>query len=371
MTIWIGLMNLSGSPFDFISAFFAGALVSFTPCIYPLIPMSVAYIGASGAKSRLRGLGLSLVYVAGVSLIYAILGVAAVFSGRMFGHFSTLPQVRIIAGLIIVFFGFSLYKGEGINLPILKLPILKKPASFFSCFIFGLGSGLVISPCVFPVLGAILIYVAASRNFLYGALVLFSFAYGMGLLLIIAGTFSSFLALLPKSGRWMQAVKRVFAAMLMVLGLYFIASATRQLVYAQEAIRDLQPEVDFTLYDIEGNAVTLSEFRGEKSIVLFFWTTWCPHCPPEFRYLKEAYPLLSENKIEVLAVNIQESAVRINRFIEQLALPFKVLLDSQARVSSDYRIIGVPTYLLINKEGKIVFRGHSFPRHTYKEILKP
>jgi len=95
-------MNITGNPIDFLWVFFAGVLVSFTPCIYPLLPITVAYVGASSANSRIRGFTLSLVYVTGISITYAVLGLAAAVTGAIFGQFSTLPVVRIVAGVVIL-----------------------------------------------------------------------------------------------------------------------------------------------------------------------------------------------------------------------------------------------------------------------------
>jgi cytochrome c-type biogenesis protein len=360
-------MSPSGSPLDFLWVFLAGVLVSFNPCIYPLLPITVAYIGANSADSRLKGFGLSLVYVSGVSLTYSILGLIAVLTGSIFGAFSQLPQVRMTAGLVIVFFGIALWKGEGFGLPVLKLPAAKKSGTYLSCFILGLFSGLVISPCVFPVLGSILIFVAAKKSFIYGGLLLFSFAFGMGLMLILAGTFSSILLNLPKSGRWMEIIKKACAAILIVAGIYFVISATTNFAQAQEAA--IQPlACDFSLSSLSGNQVSLAEFKNKKSVVLFFWTTWCPYCLRQLRNLNRISDFASGD-IEVLLVNVQESAARLKRFLYRNPTAFKVLLDSAADVARCYEVIGVPTIALINKRGELVFKDHYFPRAAYKRLL--
>jgi thiol:disulfide interchange protein DsbD len=361
-------MNLSGSPLDFLWAFFGGVLVSFTPCVYPLLPITVAYIGAASVDSRIKGFTLSLIYVAGISITYAILGLVAVLTGSIFGQFSSLPLVRIIAGIIIVIFGFALWTDRGFKLPVFKLPLLKKPGNYLSCFILGMASGLVISPCTAPVLGSILVFVATQRNFVYGALLLFSFAYGMGLLLILAGTFSSILAALPKSGRWMEVIRKIYAIILIVAGVYFVFSGGVNLAYAQEA-ETIVPKLDFCLKDLNGDIITLSEYKGDKPVVLYFWTTWCVRCVRRLNKLNQFYPSLVSDNIEVLAVNVGESKSKVRRFLKSNPLSFKVLLDEDSSIARSYGLVGVPIFVLVTKAGQVVFKNSDFPRDSYRDYL--
>ncbi len=217
-------MNLSGNPFDYLVAFLGGIFISFTPCVYPLIPVSVSYIGAKSSGSKLRGFTLSLTYVTGVAVTYAILGLAASLTGKIFGAVSTHPLTYIIAGSVIIFFGLSMAGFFTLKVPnIVKLPGLNKQ-NYFSTFFLGLVSGLIVGPCTTPALGAILIYLAAKKNLFYGTTLLLSFAYGMGLVLILIGTFSSGLInRLPKSGRWLLYIQRISAVVLIGFGLYLAA----------------------------------------------------------------------------------------------------------------------------------------------------
>lgn len=222
-------MNLSGSPFDYLIAFFGGILVSFTPCVYPLIPVSIGYIGINSSGSKLKGFILSLVYVTGIAITYSILGLVAVVSGKIFGSIAASPFSYIFTGLVITIFGLAMF--DIINMPFfsfMKLPALKQH-NYSSTFLLGIASGLIIGPCLTPVLGSILVYSATKHSIIYGATLLFTFAFGMGLILILSGIFSSFLINLPKTGRWMQQVKRLAAAVLVISGLYFIYSGIRKL----------------------------------------------------------------------------------------------------------------------------------------------
>lgn len=213
---------------DYLKAFLGGIGISFTPCVYPLIPITIGYIGVSAAGSKLKGFLLSLVYVTGIALTYSILGLIVSLTGILFGKISSSPITYIFVGMVIIFFGLSMLDLFIIPLPnMIKLPHLKKQ-SYLSTFLLGLSSGLVASPCLTPVLGTILAILVTKRNLLYGATLLFTFAYGMGFLLILVGTFSAALANLPKSGKWLVYTKRLAASLLVGIGIYFIYTGIRR-----------------------------------------------------------------------------------------------------------------------------------------------
>lgn len=221
-------MILSGSPFDFIEAFVGGVILSFTPCVYPLIPITVGYIGVRSGGSKHRGFVLSLLYVTGMAITYSLLGLLASLTGRIFGSFSSHPLTLIIVGLIIIVFGVSMLNGF-MSLPnFVKIPNVKK-RGYFSVFLLGLTSGLVVSPCVTPVLFAILSVIFAKKNLIYGMGLLLSFAYGMGLILVLVGTFSSILVNLPKSGKWLVYIKRACAFILLAAGAYIVYIGIRRI----------------------------------------------------------------------------------------------------------------------------------------------
>ncbi len=204
--------------------------MSFSPCIYPLLPVSASYIGLWSGGNKPKAFILSLIYVSGIAVTYSVLGIIASLTGTLLGKV-ILPHVaHIMVGTIIILFALSML------LEVFEILIkhtdkrnpLKKH-SLFSVFFFGLGSGLIISPCVTPVLGSILTYLTTKNNIFYGATLLLSFAYGMGLTLIISGTFSSILLSLPKSGKWLGYVKKLYALMLLGMGIYFIIIGIRRI----------------------------------------------------------------------------------------------------------------------------------------------
>jgi len=222
-------MHLSGGPVDYLAAFAGGVFLSFTPCVYPLIPISVSYIGLNAGCSRIKSFLLSLVYVTGIAVTYSALGLVASLTGQIFGRISSHPVTYIIVGALIVLFGLSMLDLFVIPLGnLIRLPKHKKH-DYLSTFVLGLVSGLVIGPCLTPALGTILAYLATKKSVVYGATLLFVFAYGMGLILLLSGTFSGFLTGLPKPGRWLVYVKRLGALLVLAVGAYFIYSGIRGL----------------------------------------------------------------------------------------------------------------------------------------------
>lgn len=222
-------MNLSGNPLDYLLVFLGGVTLSFTPCVYPLVPIIASYIGAGGGGSRWRGFLLSLVYVSGIAITYSAMGLAASLTGKLFGTVSAHPLTRLAVGVVFLLFGLSMLKV--LRLPLPHMAARREPGrkGYFSIFLLGLTSGFIASPCVAPALGAILVYIGTTRNVLYGATLLMAFAYGIGLMLIVVGTFSSLLLSLPKSGKWMLWVERLSATVMVVIGLYFIYDGARRL----------------------------------------------------------------------------------------------------------------------------------------------
>lgn len=221
-------MTLQGNFLDYIAVFWGGVLVSFSPCVYPLVPITLSFIGLEAGASRLKGLSLSLVYVLGLAITYSFLGLIASLTGKLFGEISTHPVSFLIIGNACIIAGLTFFDVITINFAgIHMLNKVKGRGRYVSALLLGAASGLVAGPCTAPALGTILIYVASRQNLLYGASLLFVFAYGMGFLLILVGTFSTVLVNLPKSGEWLTRVKKICGFILIAIGEYFLIRAGR------------------------------------------------------------------------------------------------------------------------------------------------
>jgi len=222
-------MSLSGSLTDFVLAFFAGFLASFSPCVYPVLPISVGIIAEHACGSRFKGFTLSFVYVLGLAAAYSALGLFASLTGRIFGSWMANPVIDIMVGSIIVFFGISLTGAVRLHLPnFIKFRRIEG-RGYLTSFFLGITSALVVTPCTTPILGSILTYIAGKKNAAYGVSLLFAYSFGIGFVFILAGTFSSLFSSLPKCGKWMIWVQRACALILVILGIYFITDGIRRL----------------------------------------------------------------------------------------------------------------------------------------------
>ncbi len=208
-------------PLAFFAIFVAGVFVSFTPCVYPVIPLTLGYIGARSAGNRWKGFSLSLVYVLGMALVYAVLGAFAALTGRLFGQIGSSPWAYFFVGNMCLLLGLSMLGlFETPQIAFSKEAPKKHRKGYLGAFWVGVFSGLIVGPCTAPVMAAILVYVSSRQNVLYGFSLLFTFGYGVGFLMILLGTFTGLLSSIPKSGAWLENVKKAFGWLLLFAAEY-------------------------------------------------------------------------------------------------------------------------------------------------------
>jgi cytochrome c-type biogenesis protein len=216
----------------YLAAFTGGVLVSFTPCMYPLIPITVSFIGINSKGSHLDGFFLSLFYVLGTSLTYTILGSIAGLTGSFFGSIQTSPWTNLVMANILIIMGLSMLEVFHIALPsFFSHPAFtSRKKGFIGSLLLGIASGIIMSPCSAPVLAVLLSYVATKQNIVFGMSLLFVYSIGMGALLILLGTFTGLLASLPKSGPWMVRIQKAFGVIFIVMGEYFLITAGKFMI---------------------------------------------------------------------------------------------------------------------------------------------
>jgi len=208
----------------FLFLFLAGIGTSFTPCVYPVIPITVSIFGARDAESKLKSFLLSLIYAQGIGLMYGALGVAAALAGSVFGQHMSNPWVVGTIALIFILMGLYMAGVLHFNLP----SSFQTKASgiggrgFLGAFSMGLVSGVIMAPCTGPVLLGILTWISTTRDVTLGFFLCYIYAMGIGLLFIALGVSSSLIAKLPKSGEWMDVVKGIFAVIMFTAALYFL-----------------------------------------------------------------------------------------------------------------------------------------------------
>jgi thiol:disulfide interchange protein DsbD len=222
--------HLSDAPLlAMLLVFAGGVLTSLNPCIYPMIPITVALIGGQSVSgqppSRGRVLALSLTYAAGMATVYASLGLVAGMSGTMFGTISTNPKLYFAMANVLVLGALIMLEVIPLRLPgwlSQKAATAGSGGRFGGVLVMGAMSGFVAAPCGAPVFAAVLTWVSSTRSAALGFIYLLLFSLGMSALLVVAGVFTGFLTRLPRPGGWMLWVKRGFALVMIGAAEYYL-----------------------------------------------------------------------------------------------------------------------------------------------------
>jgi thiol:disulfide interchange protein DsbD len=386
-----------GLLFAFAAVFVGGLLTALTPCVYPLIPITVSIFGARQASRRSQAALLCATYVLGIALTYTALGVVAGATGHAFGRgISGNPWVIGPIVLLFVAFALAMFGAFELQLPSSLQQRLTQVGGkgYLGALLMGLVAGLIAAPCTGPVLGAVLTFVSTRGSVALGGSLLFVYALGMGLPFFVIGTFA---IALPKSGAWMDAVKSVFGVTMLVVALYFgkqilsvfdvavpqtlafragavvaalvavaagaihlsfhgswaqrvrKALATLVLVTAGHALVQSfttttleMPTYSVERWQSEGEGL-LARARAEKRPVLIdFGASWCPACKELER---ETYPdrkVVAELR-RFLALKIDD---RKSTLVEQFGgpgLPYIVFYDSEGRMRRELNQTGFVT----------------------------
>ncbi len=225
--------------YSLLLAFLAGVLVSFTPCIYPMIPITIGILQSQARDSMIYNFFSAMSYVFGISLVYASLGYVSATTSVIFGHWLSSPWFVFLIVIFFAYLAFSLFGFYEIYIPsvLMRRTDVVAHSSLFHSFLFGALSGTVASPCLTPALAIMLGIAAKTGSPLLGFAYLLLFSLGMGTLLLLIGTFSGALHLLPAAGIWMEEVKRAFGFIMLMMCIYFLAPL-------------LQTDVVFELYSM-------------------------------------------------------------------------------------------------------------------------
>lgn len=207
-----------------ITFFITGIGLSFTACMYPIIPIISSIILGNNKINKKKSFVLSLSYVEGIAISYAIMGLIASLTGNLLNIFLQKPIFIFISDIIILMLSLSMFGFFNIQMPVKIQNYLNnkttkiKGGKIFSVFIMGIISSLIIGPCIAPALAFILGYIATNKNYLLGTLYLYSLATGMGVPIIILCVFG--IKFLPKSGKWIEYIKLFFGYILLFICVY-------------------------------------------------------------------------------------------------------------------------------------------------------
>ncbi len=218
-----------GSFWPVVATFFGlGLLLALTPCVFPMIPILSGIIAGQNNKvTKTSGFLLSLAYVLGMAITYAVAGVAAALSGTLISNALQNPWALGVGALIFVGLALSMFGFYELQLPsawqskFSERANKMKGGNFFGVFAMGALSAVILGPCVAPPLAAALAFIAQTGNTMLGGVALFVLALGMGVPLLLVGLSAG--ALLPRAGGWMNAVKYFFGVMMLAIAIYLIS----------------------------------------------------------------------------------------------------------------------------------------------------
>ena len=211
------LTNAESLPIQLTLALLLGVLLSLTPCIYPMIPITVGMLQAQGSSSWIKNTLLSLSYTCGIATTFAILGLISAFTGQLFGSFMQSPFVLIPLIIFLLYLAGSMIGLYEMYVPrfMQKQHEAKRDGSLLTAFTFGVASGTIASPCVSPGLLLLLTIVSSMQNLFAGFALLFAFGVGISMPLLLIGIFSGSMSMLPQAGMWMVTTKKVIGIFLL------------------------------------------------------------------------------------------------------------------------------------------------------------
>lgn len=313
--------------------FVSGFLTSFTPCVWPMIPVTLTVIGVRQKQSVLKNLKVSLVLVLGMAFMYSSLGVGAAMLGKSLGF---LFQSTFFLGLIIavmLVMAFSLLGFYEISIP---AKIQNRLASLSSeglrgVFVVGLTMGLLAAPCVGPIVGPLLAFIAHTKSVYLGFVLLVSYAFGIGLLFILLSVLYGFVSIRWKSGAWLLWFKKVLGLLMLLVALFYANSLYHQLVSKND-----QAKLD--------EQISLAQ-KASKPMVIDFYADWCPPCKELDKNVwsnPDVKDRLDQDFVFVkidCTTNSDECEKAVNKF-GVIGWPTVVFLDKTQSEVADQRLVG-------------------------------
>jgi thiol:disulfide interchange protein DsbD len=389
-----------------LAALLGGLLVAATPCVYPMIAVTVSVFGARQAKSRWEGAALSGAFVLGIIGMFVPLGVAAGLTGSVFG--SVLQNRWVIVAIALLFLALAAAMLGAFELA-LPASLTNRLATvggtgYKGAFLLGLVCGLIASPCTGPVLTGILAWIAETRSAAMGAAAMTAFALGLGTPFFLVGAFA---VQLPKSGRWMVHVKSILGIVLIVVALYYLSTAfpaMQQLVSSKPAFlvaaavvlllglafgaihRDYSQEskagkaaklFGVVLTSAAGFAVILGMAKPERSLA---WETESLQ-QARAKAISEHRPLLVDftaawcaacKELDKRTFANPNVASEAGRFV---AVKVDATDDEDPKVEAtlaEFKVLGLPTVIVFDSSGKESLRYTDFvaPDRFLQEIQR-
>jgi cytochrome c-type biogenesis protein len=388
---------------DLALAFLAGLLSFASTCVLPLVPAYVTYMGAAAAgtettvRQQVKVLGNAALFVAGFATAFVALGASFGLIGADLKAYR--PFLLQIAGVALVLVGIAL-------LTMGRIPGLmgekrfdvahRLPRAPWASYLIGLAFAIGWTPCVGPILAAILLRAGSSGTAAQGALLLALYSAGLGLPFLIAAGLSGMLSRLLVRVRGAYAVLNTVAAIFLI-GMGVLIFSNRLTLFndffpvvavttpfdshfetgnptpaANGPVQAGRPAPIFSLSDIDGHPVSLSQLKG-KPILISFWATWCVPCREELPLIRDAYLAHRDQGLQVVAIDFgDESESTVRRFWQSMNLQPVPVLDPSGEAANAYGVAlnssGLPVSVLVTRDG-IVSGYEPFP--LTKDYLGP
>lgn len=372
-------ISVAGNPLvAFAVAFAAGFLVSLTPCVYPMLPITVGYIGGGVAGAgRARGFALSAVYVLGLAVTYSTLGVVSALMNKVFGFAASNPWTLIVVGAFFVAFGLSMMDLFMLPIPSSLQNIQPKArGGYAGAFLIGVVSGLIAAPCSTPVLLAILTHIAQRGGVVYGVMLMFTYAAGLGALIVVFGAWAGASKALPKSGVWMVWVKRLCGLAIIAAGAFYIITSASQIASGWKASAPANrrgpveggaiPNINKggntnaslgSLFFVDRDTSRIDSLTGKQPVFLVFFGTWCVKCGEETDELNALYDEFKNTSLAFFAVDINDPEDRAREFFQKKGIRYPVIYDASGAYMDKYQVISAPTLVIISRDGKELYHG--------------
>ena len=270
---WAGRLKESSLWWQIGLVFIGGLLLNLTPCVYPMIPITIGYFGAQSEGNSGKTFSLALLYVLGLALVYSTLGVFAAFTGNLFGSLMQSPWVIGFVALIFFALSLSMMGVFTINPPQALMQQSGGKKGALGALAMGALLGIVAAPCVGPVVAALLAYVGARGEPLLGFILFFALSAGLGLPYLLLGTFSGAVKSLPRSGIWLEKSKKFFAIPLLIVSFYYAYLAVKPALAAPvENVPTSEHWSPATLAKLDAAK------RNNQPVILDFRADWCLPC---------------------------------------------------------------------------------------------
>jgi len=393
-------LEKSGIVLSLFLVFLGGLALNLTPCVYPLIPITIGYFGgqSEGKTSRLFLMGL--LFVLGMAVTYSVVGVVTSLTGAVFGALLQNPIVILIIVAIFIALSLSMFGVYEFKLPdsiVAKASATK--TGLYGSFFMGLTMGIIAAPCIGPFVLGLVTYVATKGDPFFGFIMFFVLALGLGFPYLFLAIFSGKIKSLPRAGLWMEAVKHIFGLILLAMAIYFalplipksisgyllpifgLLGALYLLFFDKAAnsvkgfrifkvifsllviivsVYSLIPSGKNSIAWVNYSETELLKASDKKGVVIDFYADWCIPCKE-----LDALTFSDDNVIK-----LSEDFVNLKADMTKSVSPEVEALREK------YNIVGVPTVLILDSKLQEIHRitgfvnAEEFSRYLNDERLK-